>query len=231
MKLELSQKRSKKDIGVYKGPLYEILSTIGAFLSMIALFLLICCMAYLFVEIIDIPSIDNNRMIIREIFCIVILMPCILFFSFIIVKVLIYNIKVYLIKRPILLEIYNNLLYLPISDEEIKTYNITSAGHYLMIVKEYLYKKKTVVISGQEVELEIYLSLEDYDPNIYTEISSIIKKVYNIDCLSINRLYHMFSVCDSKESFDYILESFEKYDKSQKELDSLYDIIYDRCVE
>lgn len=42
MKLELSQKRSKKDIGVYKGPLYEILSTIGAFLSMIALFLWLC---------------------------------------------------------------------------------------------------------------------------------------------------------------------------------------------
>lgn len=231
MKLELSQKRNKEDIGVYKGPLYEILSTIGAFLCMIALFFLICCIAYLFVEVIGIQNIDNDYKIIGWIFCTVIVASCIMFISFIFIKSLLSQIQIYLIKRPILLEIYKNLVYLPISEEEIKANNITSAGHYLMFIKEYLYQKKTVRISGKEVELEIYLDLDKYDNTIYKDIFNIIKNVYNIQCLSINRLYHMFEVCDSKESFDSVLKDFERYDKLQNELDSLYDIIYDRCVE
>lgn len=230
MKLGLSQKRNKKDIGVYKGPLYHTLSTFGAFLCMIVLFLLLLCICYALVDIFGMSNIEYDDMIIAAIFSIIIVIAPIAYIITIFVKSLLYNIKVYLIKRPILLEIYNNLVYLPISEEEVKAYNITSAGHYLMFIKEYLYQKKTVVISGKKVELEIYLDLDDYD-KIYQDIFNIIKEVYNIDCLSVRRLYHMFEVCDSKESFDSVLKDFERYDKLQNELDTLFDIIYDRCVE
>lgn len=221
MKLELSQKRTKKDIGVYQGPLYNALITFFAFLCSIVFFLLLACICYVLVDIFGMSNIEyNNNIIIVGIYCIIIIAP-IAYIITIFVKSLLYNIKVYLIKRPTLLEIYNNLVYLPISEEEIKAYNIASAGHYLMFIKEYLYQKKTVVILGKKVELEIYLDSDDYG-EIYQDIFNIIKEVYNIDSLSVRRLYHMFEVCDSKESFDSVLKDFERYDKLQNELDTLY---------
>lgn len=108
--------------------------------------------------------------------------------------------------------LYKQLVYLPISEEEINKYNIKTAGHYLYEIKHYVCSSKSTVLLGKTYTFPVLIDLYDY-PSILDDVINVMESTYNQNYSFLRKrlfLNKMFELCDSAESFNSILNDCTK---------------------
>lgn len=208
--LELSKKREEKEVGEFCGVLWTLkvlLFTIVGVAGFILLFLLLMPIGRN--KIFFYVSITFFVLISLGVFCMLLAM--------IVPDIITYSER----KR-----LYKQLIYLPISEEEINKYNIQTAGQYLFEIKHYIYSIRTIVFLGKTYSFPVLIDLFEYK-SVLNDIVAVMESVYGQDysyLKSSDLLNNMFTLCDSAESFDAILNDCVKVNETCKGLNEVLKI-------
>lgn len=202
--LELSKKREEKEVGEFYGVLWNLKVLLFSIIGLLFLLVPIARNKIFFYA-----SIAFVVLILLGIFCMLL--------SIIVPEIIIYSER----KR-----LYKQLVYLPISEEEINKYNIQTAGQYLFEIKHYIYSIKTIVFLGKTYSFPVLIDLFEYK-SVLNDIVAVMESVYgqNYSYLK-NRdlLNNMFTLCDSAESFDAILNDCAKVNEMCESLNGVLNI-------
>lgn len=199
--LKLSKKRTEKEIGEFDGVLlflknllYVLLGFAVLGLGAAGIFLLIKPLAQ------------------QERFDALIMLILIIIISFFPICLSLFvfapNIIIYSERK----RLYKQLVYLPISEEEINKYNIKTAGQYLYEIKHYVCSSKSIVFLGKTYTFPVLTDLYDY-PSILDAVINVMESTYNQNYSFLRKrrfLNRLFELCDSAESFDSILNDCTK---------------------